>query len=313
MSRFKILIPLLLPAAFAACDRMMDADIPVLEVSVPRSTFAAGEPVTFHFSGEADIISFWSGETGHRYEYKDVGEVVELSAVQLSFSTLVSNLSGGKKFDRRVLMSTDFDGDKANPYDLLDASWIDITYRFQFATEYSETPSGTADLTGYLKDSHPITFAFVYKCYPFDFEGNSPTLQIKNLIIRGCGPGGYEPIGDVSTTWLSAGFEITDFSAGTPYEGISEVRPTHIVMAGAAGPVDKGNEIWAVSSPVNPFIFERQPEVPEAVKAYSDEMPREYVHTYDDPGEYTVVFTAKNATAADEEETLCKINITITE
>ena len=84
-------------------------------------------------------------------------------------------------------------------------------------------------------------------------------------------------------------------------------------MAGAAGPVDKGNEIWAVSTPVNPFIFERQPGVPEAVKAYSDEMPQEYVHTYDDPGEYTVVFTAKNATAADEEETLCKINITITE
>lgn len=45
-----------------------------LEFSVqlaPTNTYRTGEPVAFNFSGNADFITVWTGDTGHEYKHRD--------------------------------------------------------------------------------------------------------------------------------------------------------------------------------------------------------------------------------------------------
>ena len=63
---------LALPVLFSGCthdDILYDVDYNV--TLAPENTYYAGDPVTFNFSGEVDNLLFYSGESGHEYQYRD--------------------------------------------------------------------------------------------------------------------------------------------------------------------------------------------------------------------------------------------------
>ncbi|WP_316812074.1 DUF5017 domain-containing protein [Pedobacter heparinus] len=61
---------LLLSVSFG-CKKVNNTEVNDFEVSTAASTFNAGEEVVFKLSGKPFQISFYSGETGKEYLYKD--------------------------------------------------------------------------------------------------------------------------------------------------------------------------------------------------------------------------------------------------
>ncbi len=52
------------------------------------NTYEAGRPVRFNFSGDVDNIVFYSGETGHKYEFRNRYEADESAADEESQTTV---------------------------------------------------------------------------------------------------------------------------------------------------------------------------------------------------------------------------------
>lgn len=73
MKKMKKYLPILLAAAaLTACDHDEIYEPIDFQVTLaPTNTYLVGEPVQFLFSGNADYIVFYSGETGHEYRYRN--------------------------------------------------------------------------------------------------------------------------------------------------------------------------------------------------------------------------------------------------
>ena len=81
-----------------------------LEFSVqlaPTNTYRTGDPVVFNFSGNADFITVWTGDTGHEYKHRnrtkvDIADIesceleIEISQQYGTLNNLV--LFAGNKF-----------------------------------------------------------------------------------------------------------------------------------------------------------------------------------------------------------------------
>ena len=79
---------LALAVAGSSCDH--DEIYEPLDFAVrlaPTNTYRVGEPVVFNFEGNADYITFWSGDVGHEYRYRDRTTVAieNIESCELSF------------------------------------------------------------------------------------------------------------------------------------------------------------------------------------------------------------------------------------
>lgn len=122
---FRIL-PLFFSAAVllmaAGCEQPnIYAEIDYNVTLAPSNTYVAGEPVVFNITGNPDNLLFYSGEPGHRYEYRDRYQTtadhanamrLELSiqhrqgnseALEIYYSDSFEELSGNPETDRTRL------------------------------------------------------------------------------------------------------------------------------------------------------------------------------------------------------------------
>lgn len=85
MKTYKLLILSLGALLFASCEREMDQDLTDVSVSVATNenvryegnilTVKKGTPIQFLLHGDPDYVSFFSGEIGHQYIYRDRKEI----------------------------------------------------------------------------------------------------------------------------------------------------------------------------------------------------------------------------------------------
>src|SRR5690606_38145192 len=89
-----------------------DVDSPTFEVQNKDVVVNAGDSLRSDFTGDADIITFYSGEPGHIHAYKNRTQKELEGTVTLSFSTRIMN---GYELPREldVMVSTDFNGNFA--------------------------------------------------------------------------------------------------------------------------------------------------------------------------------------------------------
>ena len=99
---------LALATAAASCEH--EEIYEPLEFSVqlaPTNTYRTGDPVVFNFSGNADFITVWTGDTGHEYKHRnrtkvDIADIesceleIEISQQYGTLNNLV--LFAGNKF-----------------------------------------------------------------------------------------------------------------------------------------------------------------------------------------------------------------------
>ena len=100
--------PLALATAAASCEHEeIYEPLEFSEQLAPPTTYRTGDPVVFNFSGNADFITVWTGDTGHEYKHRnrtkvDIADIesceleIEISQQYGTLNNLV--LFAGNKF-----------------------------------------------------------------------------------------------------------------------------------------------------------------------------------------------------------------------
>ena len=298
-----------------ACNPAVNSALePDLSVSVAGGTFFVDEPVVFHFSGAADIVSFWSGEAGNDFRWKDDDRVYE-GYGQVSFGSAFMN--GAQWNDQaapasedKILSfwwSNDFSG-TYTPEAVAAATWHDATPLFTFASARvsdarvlaDATPSGKVPMSNLIPDGtdYPVYFAFRYHLRPiveattdsrsravvssFTIECINDALHIKESVVT-----------NTSAGWSFVNIGYNDDDA----DYMPEVSASYIYFnASTANTAERTS--WAISKPYTAdYSVNQGCDYAVGVKSFSDTQPASYTHSYASAGEYDAVFECRNVSA----------------
>ena len=299
---------------FAGCERDTTVPEPEFEVSTEAATYAVGEKVKFNFTGNPDLISFYSGETLNSYAFKD-GRVVEGGELKLSFESSVQ--FGSQANQVSVLYSTDFDGDFTVTDGVFKGAdaFKDITSRFKLATNNVYRSSGEVDISDLRVEDKPIYIAFKY-----NVKNQSPTNQggfglgrtwiVRNFSFVSETSIGNLLLGDNAT----AGFRQIDLKPDIAPMRSTLTAANIRMVAHAANATNISVETanWTISKRFEVGDQDLGPDRPIPVKGMQDGEVTSFSHTYSKPGNYKVYFKAKNATIDDQKEVIREVNLTIT-
>lgn len=255
-------------------------------------------PVVFTFGGNAEFITFYSGEVGHEYDKRELKEtpVSDIDSCYLSFTNKpqFGNIPGTLK----VYLSTSFTGlklsdKKTDSLAVLNHSWINLSDTCNLSATNNVTNNSKISLKSYVNSK--ITLAFRYKTV--DNTAIQPTWQIGNLkvVVR-------DKKGAMTT--LSAndmGFNALDLLNSTsPYSAAGGTGIWDLTSVGAASSVIKIvfsgagqalNDDWLVSTPK--LATTRIPDTGVAVKSVSTSVTT-YQYTFNTAGVYKIGFRAMN-------------------
>lgn len=290
-------LAILILALVASSCKKQKIETPNFNVTVDKTTVAVGDPVTFTFTGTADVVTLFSGMPGAEYQYKDRTTVngkpqLQFTSYRQGSSTQTNTLS--------LLVSKDFTG----TYDidnLQRATWTDITSRAALSTGTDNTPSGVIDLTDQLSANTPVYIAFRYTAKKDTVA--QPTWAIKNMAVNNIAADGTN-ISIATQANLKWGTLSISNSAN-----LWAFNTTALTFTGGAANADD-NEDWIISQPIQ---LDRAPRAyGESIKPSSTTRLTTYTFTgYTAPGTYTASFEAINANKWDKKTTLKEFTITV--
>lgn len=293
-----------------------------VQVKKEVATCRIGEPITFLFKGNAEYITFYSGEPGNSYANIH-RTAVDMASLQVE--TTIRQQYTDREYRNRELVyayvSQDFNGDYTLS-SIQAATWNKISGREygQLAVpmtrdNVSEEVSSTADISQF-KDK-PFYVAFQY---------NAPK---RNDVPSADGGGRYvaqprvdvKPLSLIKTTvegmtvvWDNP---LTEWAFRVVYQNSAQQGNYKIDETSLLFQPQKGKEhtaqdviIWMVSRPINPK--EVEPDRGTAIKS-TEAYLNEYSHTYTKPGTYTATFIATNANLWNSEQVIKEITVTVTE
>ena len=284
---------------------------PDLQVFLDTQEVFTDEAVTFRFEGNADIISFWSGEEGNDYAWRTEDRVYEGTA-GLSFGTGFmngqqwKNQASASSADKLVTLwwSDDFGGDYTAA-GVAAAHWHDITGLFTFASTRVDdarnlataTPSGTVSIYDFLPAGAkgPFWFAFRYHLKPVvEAATDSRSRAVVSGFTINCVNEALhvnEPLVTNSTagwTFVNTGYDENDANY------MPEASASYIYFnASTANTAERFS--WAVSKAWTPSVdINLGCDYAVGIKSYSDSPMKGYTHTYTAPGDYDAVFECRN-------------------
>lgn len=293
--RFKYIVPALFLGIFASCDKedISEPDFNITGYKVTSIVDTSGnavKQVTFSFSGEAAIISFYSGLTGNDYAYRE-GRILDVKALLSSFSTTLNN--GTQENQLSVMVSSDFNG----TYDITNihaATWTDITSHYVLNTRGASAslPSGTKDIREFVVDGNPLYYAYRYICKPQTENGANSTWRIRAFSLQSQTDLGATSLATLTTAdWnLINDGEVVDPGRGAVIESSGAIRfnGNHINK-------DVQTESWAISKGFQIAETDMGPDRPVAIKSTINPHLGSYTFNYTEPGTYKAVFIASNA------------------
>lgn len=189
----------------ASCET--EIETPDFQITAESNTYKVGEEIRFMVEGNADMITFYSGEPSNEYAFKE-GRVVDVSGegATMEFS---SGVTGGTQEDQlSIWASTDFDGNYEDLTSVESATWADITDRFVLGTSASFVSSTTQDISDLLMPEKPIYVAFKYITRPQETNGLANNWMIQGFSINSKKLFNDAPIS--ITDQAHAGFRIVD-------------------------------------------------------------------------------------------------------
>lgn len=284
--RYHILLLSALFAMVSCRKQLIVKDAPDFSVSIDgTTTYKAGEPVVFNLQGDADVISFFSGEIFRDYTFKDGREIdVAGHGLNLSFNSAVApgTPAGTQANQFSILASTNFNGDYNSLASVKAATWTDITGRFILGTSAAFKASGLQDISDLLVNGKPIYFALRYINKPQIANGFARQWMVEKFTLTSNDSLNNSPI-TISDQALT-GFRIVDENpVNAPARSI--VTTTRATLY---GPVykDPNDPIYDADNPIfdpkNPIYDPTSPQyVPNAqVPVY---VPYDPNSPYNDP------------------------------
>lgn len=276
----------------ASCNKTLKVDSVALEVTTASTSYNAGDSVNFMFSGQPDMITFYSGEPGHNYEnrYRTVAQ----GSLQVQFTSYAQY--GAQDSTLQLLVSTDFNG-SYDSADIYKATWTDVTNQATLSTGANNTPSGIIDISADTAANKPLYFAFKY-------TGDSLTTQktwtITNFQMN-------LQLADSSitsvATMANAGWKAVNIQNSAAVWSISS---TQLKIAGGNASA-AANEDWVITSPL--ITNKVSPDQGIAIKNITQKLPQ-FSYIYKKPGSYNATFVGTSATP-DATKTLVK-NVALT-
>lgn len=294
---------LLFTLPFQGCqkEKLSDAGF---TVTADETTVAAGQEITFSFSGNPQLISFYPGTTFNNY---DSIQGRTLNNALMSFSTTVS--SGTQPDQLTVLASSDFNG-KYDSANIKAAKWTDITGRFTLATTATATPSSTQNLYDLVVPGKPLYICFRYITKPQAENGGQRNWNVSGFTVLSTVEDTTALLADYAS---GASFGLYSFGEKQP--GRSAISSAALLFKGnstTAEALAKYTEDWAVSKPIwiNPHTLSPDRALP--VKGIANAIVDEYKYTYTKPGVYNATFVAAANDIYGSENIVKKIVITVT-
>lgn len=282
--------------------RKDDVETPDFDVKLEKLEYKVNEPVNFLFSGSANTITFYSGESGKEYKYKDRVEF-ENTVLKVNMATQV--LYGSQPNNLRLMVSSDFKGiyDTAH---VKAATWTNVSDRLTFGGA-TETPSGDADITDLYVAGKPLYLAFRYVGEPAPAGATTTTQRLWRIYkfnVTNTFPNG---VSNVVTDRIDAGWTAVDFA--NPNNSWTFNNAAMIYFSPNSSLVY--TEDWAVTKALYPN--RTSPDTGTPIKQYVDDMKAVYSHVFSAPGIYRVSFVAANVTNKGQQTVLKELDITIIE
>jgi hypothetical protein len=271
--------------------------VPEFDVQITGTTFKVGQPITFAFSGSPDYLTFYSGETGHKYANRS--RTSELGTAQtLKFTSAVA--SGTQANNLAVMASTDFNGNYTAA-DIAKATWVDITGRAKLSVGPS-LASGSISLNDFATAAKPFYLGFYYYAPQTALKPRNWTISatsITNTLADGT-------VSTVIADFPSAGFKnvnVQDTSHNWTI-GTSNM----VMIGGIMG--EPATQAWAISTAIN-LSTVSAPDFGVGIKSIDALLPN-YSYTYTTAGTYKVTFLAANTNVNGSKSKVKEITINVT-
>lgn len=288
----------------SSCEKDLSLDPLEFDVTLPKTEYKVDEDVKFDILGNADIISFYSGEVGNDYEYRN-GRVLD---TDLSASFSIKFKDGGQTDQLSVLVSTDL-----KSYSLEDinaATWTNVTDRYTFPGAGSSSsvyyPCGEADLNDLIKEGQPMYFAFRYFVRPIAIYGSYDSWEFSTFLMN------YTTTLDdvILLNQTTAAWKIV-LEGNWEADRVKKYTNT-LRFIGNANNNTENLIAWAISAPVyasRKVDLGADPSIP--IKAVADIKRTNYTHTYSAPGTYKITFVGANQNISKRIESIKQLEINV--
>lgn len=300
----------LLCLLFISCDKNIELSpgLDSFDVTTVKTVYEVDEDVVFNFTGDPDMISFYSGELYSEYAYKDE-RIVNLDNTLLSFNSMKPLLAGAQASDFKVLVSTNFN-DTYSYENVIGATWTDITSNFTLGGDKVYTASGDYQVSDLYEKGKPLYVAFRYKNKPQEQHGVVGRFLIQSFQMLGHSVFGSHVIGDPA----SADFRIIDKSEDV--KTATTLTTTTITFAGysrtmGSSDPDPETDTWAVTKAFDLDLLDNGPDRPVALKGNQDPKLKSHVYNFKEPGEYLVTFVGTNANIDGTKQVFRQLKITV--
>lgn len=271
------------------------------DVTTSKTTYKVGDSVVFNFSGNPDFITFYSGESGHQYQYAN--RDFAIGTPQLQFTSY--RQYGIHDSTLHLLVSKDFKSSYTTG-GVDSASWTDITSKAILSTGTDQTASGKIDLSAFSgADNAPVYLAFKY----LDSSNGTSSLRtwtIQNLAVNTI----LQDSSSIAVATLAtAGWKTVTVSTPAAAWIITTTgtSPSLKINGGAAGgPL---NYNWVISGGL--FLNKVMPDAGVVLKNISARLSS-YTYQFSKPGIYNVTFAVSNENIYGKKATTRSIPITVT-
>lgn len=288
----------------------------VIDYTLRDGIDSLGNPVkqiVFNLEGNADIISFYSGEVFQEYAYKD-GHVIGVDELNMSFEYMAS-VGEGTDLDwdqLSVHATTSFDGTVTEE----GTGWTDITERFTLpkAADVTARTTTSASISDLLVSGQPLYIAFKYITPPRTTSSAYTTWDIHEFKVEAETLLGVESVVSQRDAALPL-YHFGPDDATTPGRSARTLTTPPRLRFRAnilADNMPFTAGVWAVAPPI---IVEDEidlgPDRPIGIKSRIDPALREYAYVYEEPGTYKVAFVASNVTTKGEANIVRELEVVV--
>jgi hypothetical protein len=271
-------------------------EMPDFNMTTAKTTYKVGDSVQFNFTGNPEIIVFFSGESGKKQQNANRTEAEGVP--RLSFETSAQN--GTQVNSLAVMLSTNFGG-TYNAEGIAAASWMDISNRATLSTGVANIKSGNIDLSDF-RNAERVHLAFKFTGQQ-DAASAQRQWTIKNFVLNNTlTDGTMVPLfANISApNWLAVDVKNSNVKWATP-------TATQLLING--GPANTpDNEDWIITAGVN--LKAIAPDLGTPLKNMTTRM-NSYTYIYRTPGTYTASFVGANHTIKGRQEVVRDVTLTI--
>lgn len=288
------------------CNELEVPNTPDFRVIADKEIINVGDTVNFKIEGYSDYLTFYSGEKGSDYNFKN--ERLKTTEYWLEFRT--ERRSGNQENQFSLHISTDFNGVFEINNIENETHWTPITDRFVLAEKDAFSDYMSVNVTDLVVDGKPFYLGWKYVAKPAATHQSLNTWRFRDFYIKSISEGDTIVVSSQTTP-------VWKFASNVPINtGLYNTSSTRVTFNGNTPNqvISEDEEIyWAINSKIFSFtkVIDVGPDSPISIKSYNSNNLNTYSYIYEQSGAYEAVFVGVNGNVRGSKETVKKISIQV--